>query len=288
MEGAQRRLAALLLLPVGAQLQQHQLAGGVDHVARIEGAAFGLAPRVRLLEVGLVLEEPHALLHRPVVGVQLDADDEAGEPHQRLGELAELDAGDRAGRSPPRSSSARRSGPSPRCTTSARAASSGAPSTPPCAGAGSGGSGRGTPRASRCSTASGRFRSRRCSTLALLGPASAARRSGSRWRAAGVVSNGPGIHRLADDQRRNPGLGATCTSSPSGTSTTPLRARNVLQLGHLLARGGDQRAGGGVRVLGRAPRFHRVAAVEPSGQRAERLLRRASSRSAMSSSRSHE
>ena len=41
-------------------------------------------------EIRFLAEEPHALLHRPVVGVQPDADDEAGEPHERLAELSEL------------------------------------------------------------------------------------------------------------------------------------------------------------------------------------------------------
>ena len=45
---AQRRLAALLLLPVVTQLEQRQLAGGVDQIGRIERAALGLAPGARL------------------------------------------------------------------------------------------------------------------------------------------------------------------------------------------------------------------------------------------------
>ena len=93
------------------------LPSAVDHVGRVEGAALGLAPRARLLEVGLVAEEPHALLHRQVLGVQPDADDEAGEPDEGLGELPELDARACASRSPARPSGARRSAPSPRRTT---------------------------------------------------------------------------------------------------------------------------------------------------------------------------
>ena len=45
------------------------------------------------------------------------------------------------------------------------------------------------------------------------------------------------------------------------------------QFGDLLAGGGNQRPGRGVRVLGAAPRLDGVAAVEPPGQRAEGLLR---------------
>ena len=89
MEGPQRGLAALLLLPVAPQLEQHQLAGRVDDVGRIEGAALGFAPGAGFLEERLVAEEAHALLHRPVVGVQPDADDEAGEADERFGQLAE-------------------------------------------------------------------------------------------------------------------------------------------------------------------------------------------------------
>ena len=43
-----------------------------------------------LFEKRLVAEKAHALLDRPVVGVQADADDETGEAHERFGELSEL------------------------------------------------------------------------------------------------------------------------------------------------------------------------------------------------------
>ena len=100
VEGAQRKLAALLLLVVLAQLQQHQLAERSRPGRRVERAALGLAPRAGFLEERLVAEEPHALLHRQILGVQPDADDEAGEPHQRFGELPELERRDRRGRNP--------------------------------------------------------------------------------------------------------------------------------------------------------------------------------------------
>src|SRR5687768_18273303 len=56
---------------------------------RSEGAALGLAARARLFQERLLAEETHALLHRHVFAVQPDADDEATETDQRLGELAE-------------------------------------------------------------------------------------------------------------------------------------------------------------------------------------------------------
>ena len=58
----------------------------------IEGAALGLAARARLLEERLVAEEPDALLDRQILAVQPDPDDEAAEPDERFGELAEADA----------------------------------------------------------------------------------------------------------------------------------------------------------------------------------------------------
>ena len=47
---------------------------------------------------------------------------------------------------------------------------------------------------------------------------------------------------LADDQRKNSGVGATATPAPSGIDTTALRVEERVQLGELLARGRDQRA----------------------------------------------
>ena len=89
----QRVFRAQLRLVVLAQLQQHQLAGRIDDVRGIEGAALGLAARARLFQEGLLAEEAHALLDRHVLAVQADADDEAAETNQRLGELAEPDRG---------------------------------------------------------------------------------------------------------------------------------------------------------------------------------------------------
>src|SRR6185436_11768159 len=80
-----------LLLPVASKLQQHQLAGGIDEVGRIERAALGFPARRRFLEERLVTEESDALLDRPILRVQADADDEARQAYERLGELAELE-----------------------------------------------------------------------------------------------------------------------------------------------------------------------------------------------------
>ena len=63
-------------------------------------AALRLAPRGRLLEERLVAEEAHPLLHRQVLAVQADGDDEPRQPHERLGELPELEGRRRRGGSP--------------------------------------------------------------------------------------------------------------------------------------------------------------------------------------------
>src|SRR5262245_57781925 len=88
----QRERFSLLLLAVLAQLEQHQLPDAVDEIRRIERAALGFAPRAGFFQKRLVTEESHALLDRHVLGVQLDADDEAREADERFGELTELDA----------------------------------------------------------------------------------------------------------------------------------------------------------------------------------------------------
>src|SRR4249919_167347 len=93
MEALERILPRLLLLVVVTQLEHHQLAGRVDQIGRVERAALGLAPRVAFLEKRLVAEKPHALLDREILAVQADADDEAREAHERLGELAETEGG---------------------------------------------------------------------------------------------------------------------------------------------------------------------------------------------------
>ena len=90
MERAQRGLASLLLLPFASKLQQSQLASAVNEIGRIEGSALGFATRACLFEKRFVAEESHALLHRPVVGVESYTDDEPRETDQRLGQLSEL------------------------------------------------------------------------------------------------------------------------------------------------------------------------------------------------------
>src|SRR5205814_1176676 len=84
---------ALLRLVVLAQLEQHQLADGVDEIGRIERAALGFAPRAALLHERLVAEIADALFDGHVFRVQLDADDETHEADEGFGELAEPDAG---------------------------------------------------------------------------------------------------------------------------------------------------------------------------------------------------
>ncbi len=91
MEPLERERVPRLRLAVLAQLQQHQLAGGVHDVARVERAALGLAPGMALLEVRLVAEEADALLHRHVLGVEADGHHQAGDADERLGELAQPD-----------------------------------------------------------------------------------------------------------------------------------------------------------------------------------------------------
>src|SRR5262249_21636610 len=89
VERAERERLALLRLPVLPQLEQHQLAGGVDEIRRIEGAALRLPACVPLLEERLLAKEPNALLHRHVFSMQLYPDDETGKTDQRFGELTE-------------------------------------------------------------------------------------------------------------------------------------------------------------------------------------------------------
>src|SRR5580765_3615217 len=66
----------LLRLVVLAELEQHQLADGVDEICRIECATLRLTPRTALLHERLVTEVADPLLHGHVLRVQLDADDE--------------------------------------------------------------------------------------------------------------------------------------------------------------------------------------------------------------------
>ena len=197
---AQRKRLALLLLVVLPQLEQHQLADGVDEIRRIERAALRFAPRAALLHERLLAEVAHALLDRHVLGVQLDADDEAHEANERFGELPELDARDPGGRSRPRSSSARSSAPSLRRTTPARTGSTCAPSTPPCADADSAGSARDRPRESRSTTASDSC-SRAGARPAARPATTDRRRSGSSRRASACSRTGRAVHMLANDQR---------------------------------------------------------------------------------------
>src|SRR5262249_31787291 len=89
---SQRERLALFRFPVLPQLQQHQLAHGVHEIGRVERAALGPAARAALLHESFLAEVADALLDRQVLGMQLDADDEANETDQRLRELTEPDA----------------------------------------------------------------------------------------------------------------------------------------------------------------------------------------------------
>ncbi len=93
VELPQRELSARPRLVVLAQLQQHQLPGGIDDVAGVERAALGLAPRARLLEERLLAEERAPPAPPTVLAVQPDADDAATEANEGFGQLAETDAG---------------------------------------------------------------------------------------------------------------------------------------------------------------------------------------------------
>src|ERR1043166_6657376 len=88
----QGKRLALLLLVVLPQFQQSELAEAVHQIHRIECASLSLTPRARFLHERFVTEKPHALFHRPVFGMQPDADDESRETHQRFSELPKLDA----------------------------------------------------------------------------------------------------------------------------------------------------------------------------------------------------
>src|SRR5262245_24050871 len=92
VEGPERKRFALLLLVVLPQLQQHHLARAVDEIRWIEAAALGRSPRARLLQIGFLAEPADALFDGHVLGVQLDADDEADQANQRFSELAQLNA----------------------------------------------------------------------------------------------------------------------------------------------------------------------------------------------------
>ena len=89
VELPQRELRSSLGLVVLAELHDHQFAERIDDVGRIEGPAFGLAPRAALFEERLLLEEPDTLLHRHVLAVQSNANHEPAQPDQGLGELPE-------------------------------------------------------------------------------------------------------------------------------------------------------------------------------------------------------
>jgi hypothetical protein len=91
MEAAERVAVAGVSLVVLPQLQDHQLAGGIQNVAGIERAALGLAAGAGLLEEGFVAEEANALFDRHVLAVEPDADNQAAEANERLRQLAEAD-----------------------------------------------------------------------------------------------------------------------------------------------------------------------------------------------------
>ena len=93
VERAQRELPFLRFLVVAPQLQHHQLADRVHEVGRIERAALRFAARGRFFEKRFVPEEAHPLLDRQILAVQADGDDEAGQAHERFGKLAELERG---------------------------------------------------------------------------------------------------------------------------------------------------------------------------------------------------
>jgi penicillin-binding protein 1A len=55
-------IAALLFLPVLPELQQHELAGGVDDVTRVERSALGLAPPQAPVVVEENATDPEAIV----------------------------------------------------------------------------------------------------------------------------------------------------------------------------------------------------------------------------------
>ena len=71
---------------------------------------------------------------------------------------------------------------------------------------------------------------------------------------------------LADDQRKNSGVGATVMLPLSGIDTTGVARQEGVQLVELSARGGDQRARLRMLLLRLAPRFDRIAAVQAAGE----------------------
>ena len=73
---------------------------------------------------------------------------------------------------------------------------------------------------------------------------------------------------LANDQRKNSGVGATTTAHPSGSDTIGLRWRNVCSSLDLFPRASTGVPGCGMLLLGLAPGLDRVAAVQPAGERA--------------------
>ena len=113
------------------------------------------------------------------------------------------------------------------------------------------------------------------------------RRSGSSRRGLACVSNGPGVHMLALDQRKKSGVGATTTRSLSGSVRSFCFSRNDCSSPSCCSAALTSSPGAGCCALGLGPRLRRIAAIQ---------LRRgapelppavvASSRSAIASSRS--
>ena len=92
---------------------------------------------------------------------------------------------------------------------------------------------------------------------------------------------------LADDQRKNSGVGATVMLPLSGIDDHRRARQERVQLVELFARGRDQRAGGRMFLLRLAPRGDRIAAVQAAGEPGGILpASRASSRVAIASRRS--
>ena len=80
---------ALLGLPVGAQLEDHQLAQRVVQVAGIERAAHRLLSRGLLLVVAVLDEELRRVIDAQVLRVQPDRNAQAADAQQRLVGLRE-------------------------------------------------------------------------------------------------------------------------------------------------------------------------------------------------------
>ena len=85
MELAQAELIAQALLFIVAQAEQHRPPEQVRHrVGRAERIPLDLGPRIRLLEAGVLDEEPRGLLQRDLTAVHAHVEDDPARPPDRV------------------------------------------------------------------------------------------------------------------------------------------------------------------------------------------------------------